>query len=308
VTVTSHFSADWTVKRPDTTTIVGGSFDQMFSDNLAAFDGNQNFAGPSGETHNGLTVTFGGMHTSPVPLSDLALFTGAGTVALTVMVTDTSSFSPTNNITTKVKQAADLKIEVCYRYEKDCNHNGIADDVDIQNGANDINNDGVPDECQPMTKERCEGGGQSTGTVNCPCNNNLPPGAHGGCINQNGVGAHLFATGTPSIANDTLVLHANNGNPGPGFFFHGTALTNGGMGAPFGNGLRCITGAVVRIKKIPNGTGIATLPTPPQPPIHILLGLMAGDTRYFQVWYRDPLGPCGQPFNTSNAIQVTYGL
>ncbi len=32
----------------------------------------------------------------------------------------------------------------------------------------------------------------------------------------------------------------------------------------------------------------------------------AGETWYFQGWYRDPMGPCGTAFNLSNAIAVTF--
>ncbi len=32
----------------------------------------------------------------------------------------------------------------------------------------------------------------------------------------------------------------------------------------------------------------------------------AGETWYFQGWYRDPMGPCGTAFNLSNGLAVTF--
>lgn len=36
-------------------------------------------------------------------------------------------------------------------------------------------------------------------------------------------------------------------------------------------------------------------------------GWTAGETRRFQVWYRDPAGPCGTGFNTTHGLEVTFG-
>jgi hypothetical protein len=37
-------------------------------------------------------------------------------------------------------------------------------------------------------------------------------------------------------------------------------------------------------------------------------GWEAGDTRFFQCWYRDPAGgPCGQGFNTTQGLRVIFG-
>lgn len=307
-TVTSHFAATFNIRRPDNSVIVTASIDHAFTDTLAAYDGNQNYAGPSGKKHEGLSESFAALHTSPAPVSDLALFTGTGNITLTVEALDTSSFTPNANITTDVKQDADLKIQVCYTYSKDCNHNGTADNIDIQNGAPDANNDGVPDECQSTTKAYCEGDGPTNGGPACPCGNNSPVGTTRGCINGTGQGGVLSATGNASILNDTLHLTASSLPNGSGYFFQGTAMEANGNGTPFGNGLRCVAGNVIRIRKIPAGTNGGTLPAVGQPPISVLLGLSAGDTRFYQVWYRDAHGPCGNPFNTTNAVAVVWGL
>ena len=48
------------------------------------------------------------------------------------------------------------------------------------------------------------------------------------------------------------------------------------------------------------GTGLAADATAIGCPI------IAGDTWYFQAWYRDPFGPCGNGSNFSNAMEVTF--
>lgn len=306
VTATSTFRCDMNLRRPDNTVIVTGTSSRVFVDNLSAFDGNLNYSGPSGQSHNNLTVSINATHTSPAPAGDLALFTGAGNIALVLEALDTSTVTGGSNLSWTTKQDADARISICYQFEKDCNGNGIADDVDIQNGAHDANHDGVPDECQPYTKEFCEGDGSANGGPDCPCGNNSSGGAGAGCINGTGVGATLTPSGAPSIANDTLVLTASITN-GAGYFFVGDAQIAGGGGTPFGNGLRCVGGNVQRIRKIPGGQGSGTLP-PVGTTIHQIVGASAGDTDFFQVWYRDPHGACGNAFNTTNGVIVVWGI
>lgn len=307
VTATSTFRCDMNLLRPDNTVIVTGTSSRVFTDNLAAFDGNLNYAGPSGETHGSLTVSINASHTSPAPASDLSLFTGAGHIALVLEALDTSTVTGGGNLAWDTKQDADARITICYLFTKDCDGNGIADDVDIQNGAPDANHDGVPDACQPYTKDFCEGDGSANGGANCPCGNNSTGGAGAGCINGTGVGATLAASGAPSIANDTLVLSATGITNGAGYFFVGDQQIAGGAGTPFGNGLRCVGGNVQRIRKIPGGQGSGTLP-PAGQSIHQIVGATAGDTDFFQVWYRDPNGACGNAFNTTNGVIVVWGL
>ena len=60
-------------------------------------------------------------------------------------------------------------------------------------------------------------------------------------------------------------------------------------------------------------TSVATVRAPNfttagMPPLYVFVGAMPGDTDYFQFWYRDPGGPCGQVANTTNGLRVTWGL
>ncbi|MCY2960171.1 MAG: choice-of-anchor E domain-containing protein [Planctomycetota bacterium] len=306
VTAVSTFRCVMNLRRPDNSVIVTGTSSRVFTDNLSAFDGNLNYGGPSGQSHNNLTVSINASHTSPAPAADLSLFTGTGNIALVFEALDTSTVTGGNNLSWNTKQDADARISICYQFEKDCNGNGVADNIDIQNGAHDANHDGVPDECQPFTKDFCEGDGAANGGANCPCGNNSSGGAGAGCINGTGVGATLTANGTPSIANDTLTLTASITN-GAGYFFVGDQNIAGGAGSAFGNGLRCVGGNVQRIRKIPTGAATGTLP-PAGLTIHQLIGASAGDTDFFQVWYRDPNGACGASFNTTNGVIVVWGI
>ena len=74
-------------------------------------------------------------------------------------------------------------------------------------------------------------------------------------------------------------------------------------GMPFGDGLRCTSGNVVRLEIVTaNGAGIA------RSSASLGSGLLPGDAGRYQLWYRDPVGgPCGNRFNLSNGLEVTWG-
>ena len=68
-------------------------------------------------------------------------------------------------------------------------------------------------------------------------------------------------------------------------------------------GLRCSGGVVTRFDiATPNAGGSATW----GPGLAGQGGWIAGETRFFQTWYRDPAGPCGSGFNLTNAVSVTF--
>ena len=149
--------------------------------------------------------------------------------------------------------------------------------------------------------------------ASCPCGN---AGAGGeGCANSTGKGAVLTAAGSssgalltasgiPSVSNDTLSLTASQVPIAPGFFMAGT-LTPGGMdGEIFQNGLRCIN-PNQRLQKLNNG---GTIPLPSAPSISMLTSAAPGDTQYFQYWYRNGTGLCSAGINSTNALEVTWGL
>lgn len=152
---------------------------------------------------------------------------------------------------------------------------------------------------EPLGSILCSGDGTDPG---CPCGNDKDPGM--GCENSTGEGASLTGSGSRSITAGTAVLSAGNLPPNQnGIFFMGDNLINGGIGLAFGDGLRC-TNALRRFAVQNSGSqGTLSLADPAAlAPTQIA----AGDTRLFQVWFRDPSGPCGSGWNTSNAYEIDF--
>jgi hypothetical protein len=149
----------------------------------------------------------------------------------------------------------------------------------------------------------CFGDGSGTG---CPCGNSGA--TDSGCANSsNPAGAKLTASGNSSIASDTLRLTGSGMPNGTALYFQGIQRINGGAGAPFGDGLRCVGGAVVRMGAKTNAGGASSYPESGDAAISVKGADSAGLVRYYQCWYRDPTPYCTTTtFNLSNAIQVTW--
>ena len=151
----------------------------------------------------------------------------------------------------------------------------------------------------PVGNVVCSGDGEDPG---CPCGNDKDNGE--GCENSVGEGARLRGAGTASIAAGDAVLTSDRLPPNKsGIFFMGSNLLNGGIGNWFGDGLLCTT-PVKRFAVQNSGqNGVITL----SDPASLAPGQIApGSKRYFQAWYRDPGGPCGSGWNTSNAFVITF--
>ena len=161
--------------------------------------------------------------------------------------------------------------------------------------SSDLNGNGLPDECELIATPFC-----FCAPALAPCGNVYAP---GGCRNTTGLGGLLGLSGSGSVVLDDLQLHGSQLPPGrPGLFFFGTAAVGP---LPFGDGLRCTGGAIQRTSVgiispaglLNGGPGIAAAG-----------GLVPGDTRIFQCWFRDPGGPCLSGFNTTNAQRVLFTL
>lgn len=137
----------------------------------------------------------------------------------------------------------------------------------------------------------------------CPCGN---PGDlfGGGCANSTGDGALLNGEGTSGVALDDLAFHCTFlPDAQPALLFVGVGEASSGAGNPFNDGLLCVTGPYIRL-----GVEVATGGEAEfGPGLGAIGGWQPGDTRYFQVHYRDPVGsPCGALANMSNGVEVTF--
>jgi hypothetical protein len=137
----------------------------------------------------------------------------------------------------------------------------------------------------------------------CPCLNS--GGSGEGCANGSGAGALLTAGGSASALLDDLIFHGEQLLPNQAaLLLAGLNALNGGSGIPFGDGLRCVGGGIVRLDvEFPNGLGACQY----GPSLGAIGGWQSGDTRRFQLWYRDPAtSPCGSGFNLSNGYEIVF--
>lgn len=162
----------------------------------------------------------------------------------------------------------------------------------------------------PVGVPSCFGDGSGTP---CPCANQGAPGE--GCetgfpTSAGGPrGSTLFATGTASVGNDSVVLTAFGVPSQPGLFLQGDQQINGGSGDPFGDGLRCCGTNLIQLEVV---FGAGPEPTATSSSLvisgHPQQGTLVGTTKCYQYWFRVPgQSPCGSDFNSSNALSITWG-
>ncbi len=155
-------------------------------------------------------------------------------------------------------------------------------------------------------------GGSFCFGVGCPCGNDD---ADRGCGNRgddfvNSTGAALVhSAGSASALQDSLEFTAY----GMASFQTGVLFMGGGTGStPFGDGLRCVQSGPSAILRFPVQTadlfGEVYLPNivSTSQSFAPVGQIKPGDTWNFQYWYRDPGGPCGNGFNLTNAIPVSF--
>jgi hypothetical protein len=148
--------------------------------------------------------------------------------------------------------------------------------------------------------------------VGCPCGNDDPL---RGCGNrgddlQSTTGAELlYSAGVPSALQDSLEFSAF----GLAINQFGVLFMGGGTNSiSFGDGLRCVVSGGQGVYRFPVQQAdffgeiqlkdlVSTSQSfPGGGPIQ------AGESWNFQVWYRDPNGPCSSNFNLTNAIPVDF--
>ena len=116
--------------------------------------------------------------------------------------------------------------------------------------------------------------------------------------NSAGPGTLMGFVGTTSVAANDLTLVAGGGPPQTFGLFAYSPLADS---IPLGDGQLCLGPGLVRFPVLRlDGVGTAL-----QVVDHDLEGFQPGDTRYFQLWYRDPgFGAAG--FNLSNGLEITF--
>jgi probable HAF family extracellular repeat protein len=143
----------------------------------------------------------------------------------------------------------------------------------------------------------------------CPCGNYSAFGAKEGCANSTMLGGKLTGSGTPSIGSDSLVLACTQ-VPGSAsaLYFQGNAQVNGGIGLFNGDGLICVGSGTKRLATKSSSGGSSSYPSGGDAPISVKGSCAAGQTKYYQVWYRDPSTFFCPPatYNFSNAIAVLW--
>jgi hypothetical protein len=152
----------------------------------------------------------------------------------------------------------------------------------------------------------CSGDGSG---VPCPCGNAGLPG--NGCANsvQPG-GAHLDAVGNAAVSFDTVDLQGSSmPATASALYFQGTSQIAGGAGIAFGDGLRCVTGSIVRLGTRVNSGGSSTYGVSQgDVPVSVRGGVpIGGGTFYYQVWYRNAASFCtAATFNLTNGLEISW--
>jgi len=143
----------------------------------------------------------------------------------------------------------------------------------------------------------------------CPCNNDNDGSVPGsGCAN--GVyasGARLSGSGTASLTGDTVVLASTHLEPSnSGLYFQ--ANNDLSPGLTWGDGLRCAGGQLKRLGvRFSNASGSSDTSGFALSISAKAGNILAGDTKYYQCWYRNPLNsPCGADFNATNGYAITW--
>jgi|CXWL01.1.fsa_nt_gi hypothetical protein len=115
-TVMTTLAAVISLQRPDTSVITSVLPAFATSDNLLEFDGNIDFGGDSGRSYFDIVADLMNSHTSPPPVSDLALFTGVGNIILPVTADAASTVSGAGNLVGIISTSAGADVMVTYNY------------------------------------------------------------------------------------------------------------------------------------------------------------------------------------------------
>jgi len=153
--------------------------------------------------------------------------------------------------------------------------------------------------------------GDGSGSM-CPARNVGKRGR--GCENSLGMGGGLMsAGGVARVSQDSIALDAQYlPRKSTALFLQGTGCRNQGLGLPFGDGLMCLGGSVIRLGAVRVDGGAAMFPPRADPASTVSVSMAGripprGGERFYQVMYRDenPYGPRAH-FNLTNAWSMTW--
>jgi Tol biopolymer transport system component len=156
------------------------------------------------------------------------------------------------------------------------------------------------------------------GVTACPCSN-APSGPGQGCDNSAATGgAVLSASGVSYLSADTLVFTTSGEKPtSTSVLLQGTTLVSNG--SVYGQGIRCVGGTLKRLYTKTASGGSITVPNlglgdPTVSARSAAKGnpISAGQSRWYLVFYRDPivLGGCpsGSTFNATQTGRIDWSL
>ena len=159
----------------------------------------------------------------------------------------------------------------------------------------------------------------SDGVIACPCAN-PPSGPARGCENSSATGgAVLSASGNAYLSMDSLVFTTSGERPSPlSILLQGNGLLSGGI--VYGQGVRCVGGTIIRRLFTAHASG-GSITTPDfaagEPTVSARSAakgdvIQAGQSRWYLVYYRDPvvLGGCpsSDTFNATQTGRVDWAL
>lgn len=115
-TVMSQYAVQMTLMRPDLSPLLVAQPGEQFVDQLAPFDGVLDFLGPSAANHLGESALATSTFNTP-GASDLALFTGNGTLALPLSALGSIQFASPSDLAAVAQLRAGAMITICYEWE-----------------------------------------------------------------------------------------------------------------------------------------------------------------------------------------------
>ncbi len=146
--------------------------------------------------------------------------------------------------------------------------------------------------------------GDGTGTA-CPCG---PGAADSGCPNSvDADGGRLDSGGTPSTTVDTFRLIGTGMPNSSALYLQGATRAAGGAGIVFGDGLRCVGGAIIRLGTKGNANGASRYPEAGDLPVSVRGLVTVPGNRTYHVWYRNAATFCSAAtFNLTNGLEMTW--